>query len=56
MSPGAAKHIREVARMVEEWEVRVVRLEGEFDEKLSEAMKMAILIQMLPKEIQDMMF
>ena len=42
--------------MVEEWEVRVVRLEEEFDEKLSEAMKVAILIQMLPKEMQDMVF
>jgi hypothetical protein len=42
--------------MVEEWEVRVVRSEGEFDDKLSEAMKVAILIQMLPKEMQDMVF
>ena len=56
VSLGAATHIREVPRMVEEWEVRVVRLEGEFDEKLSEAIKVAILIQMLRKEMQDMVF
>ena len=56
VSPGAAKHVRDVPKVVEEWEVNVVRLEGEFNEVLSEVMKVAILIQMLPKEIQDMVF
>ena len=33
-----------------------MRLESEFSEVVSEAMKVAILIQILPKEMQDMVF
>ena len=36
VSPGAAKNMRDVPKVVEEWEVNVVRLEGEFNEVLSE--------------------
>ena len=56
VSPGTAKYVRDVPKAVEEWEVSVVRLEGEFNEMLSEVMKVAILIQILPKEMQDMVF
>ena len=42
--------------VVEESEVNVARLEGEFNEVLSEAMKVVILIQILPTEMQDMVF
>ena len=56
VSPGGAKQVREVPKLIEEWEVKVRRLESEFGEGVSEAMKVAILIQILPKEMQDMVF
>jgi hypothetical protein len=51
-----AKKVTEVLRVVEEWEVKVGRLAAEFEEVLSEALKVAILIQMIPQELRDMVF
>ena len=48
--------MREVPKLIEEWEVKVSRLESEFSDGVSEAMKVVILIQILPKGMQDMVF
>jgi hypothetical protein len=56
ISPGVAKQVRDVPKLVEGWEVNMSRMLGEFGEELSDAMKVAILIQIIPRELQDMVF
>ena len=52
----AAKSMGEVVRKVEEWELAVKKVEAEYGEIIPGSMLVAILISMLPKELQDVAF
>ena len=54
--PGMVKEVRDVPRAVEEWEVKCARVAEEYGEKLSEGMRVAVLIMMLPKDMQEMIY
>jgi len=53
--PGIVKDIKALPRMVEEWEAKVGRFESEY-EKVGEGVKLAVLVSVLPKDLQDMIF
>jgi hypothetical protein len=55
-SPGAVKGLHEVETAISNWKNKVKILEKEFDEKLGERMRIAILTSMLPTSIQDHVF
>jgi hypothetical protein len=55
-SPGAAKSFHEVETSINNWKNKLKLLEKEFDEKVGERMKIAILTSMLPTSIQDHVF
>ena len=55
-APMAAKSMGEVVRKVEEWELAVKKVEAEYGEIIPGSMLVAILISMLPKELQDVAF
>ena len=42
--------------MVEEWEKRCATVRAEYGEGLSEGVKVVVLLSMLPKELQDIVF
>ena len=50
ISPGVAKQIGDVPMLVEGWEVNMSRMLGEFGEELSDVMKVAILVQIIPRD------
>ena len=51
------KETRDVPRVVEEWEVKSARIADEYKgEGLTEGMKVAVLIMMLPRELQEMVY
>ena len=56
LSPQPVKDVRLLERAVEEWELKVGKLRSEFDEDLSDNVKVAILTGMAPKDLQDMVF
>ena len=56
LSPHAVKDVRQLERAVEEWELKVGKLRSEFEETLSDNVKVAILTGMAPKDLQDMVF
>ena len=51
--PGRAKTLKDVAHIVDKWEARVHMLERDFKEVISSKMKAAILISILPGDVQD---
>ena len=53
VNPGKAKQIDAIPQMVDKWENRLLTLDRDFKEKVSSRMRSAILISMLPNEIQD---
>lgn len=53
MSPDKARTHREVIPKIEAWQVRVDALHTDHTEQLSEQMRIAALIQMLPGDIRD---
>ena len=54
MAPGRVKHQKELAAKMEEWQVRVNALRRDHGEELSEKMRIAALLQMLPLDIRDL--
>ena len=52
INPGKAKGLEEVATHVDRWESKVLALLRDFNEELSEEMRAAILISMLPPDLQ----
>ncbi len=56
ISPGVIKDVRNLAKAVEEWETKTNKLKCEFDEQLSESLRVAVLLSMLPRDFQDMVF
>ena len=55
MAPTTLKG-NDVIPSINRWETRVQLLRGRHDEELREQPKIAILIGMMPKEYQDMVF
>ena len=55
MSPGAVKEGRDVGRAVGEWEINMSQLES-VRRTMSGAMRVAVLIHMVPKDLQDIIF
>ena len=52
INPGKAKGLEEVAIRIDRWEAKVLALSRDFNELLSEKMRAAILISMLPPDLQ----
>ena len=53
--PGA-KDVRQVGRAVEDWESKVARIEAEFQLNIMASLKVAVLVSMIPKELQEVVF
>ena len=53
VNPGKAKNVKEIPGIVDKWETRVLALERDFKENVGSRMKAAILISILPNDIQD---
>lgn len=56
VAPSQVKLMGEVVRKVEEWELAVKKVEAEYGECIPGSMQVAVLISMLPKELQDIAF
>ena len=52
INPGKAKGLEEVLIHIDRWEAKVLALSRDFNELLSEKMRAAILISMLPPDLQ----
>ena len=58
LTPGAIKEDRDIPRGVEEWELKCAKVKEEYGERegLRNRMMVAVLIAMIPKEMQDMVY
>ena len=53
VNPGKAKKTEEIAAHIDKWETKVLALQRDFKEDLSEKMRSAILVSMLPPNLQE---
>jgi len=53
VNPGKSKNLKDIQSHIDRWEARVLALERDFKEKVGSKMKAAILISMLPTELQN---
>jgi len=53
VNPGKCRSLKEVPSQLDRWESKVLALERDFKEKMSSKMKSAILISMLPSDLQN---
>lgn len=53
ISWGGVKYRRELVAKIDEWQVRVDAVNRDHGEELSETMKLAALVPMLPRDIRD---
>ena len=56
VNPTAIKNVRDIPAIIEAWESKVSTLKSEHEEGLSDKLKTAILVSMLPNELQDIVF
>ena len=56
VNPQKAKSLTEVETLVSKWEDKVKRLEAQFQETVSDKMRMAIFTNMMPVAIQDYIY
>ena len=56
VNPQKAKSLTEVETLVSKWEDKVKRLEAQFQESVSDKMRMAIFTNMMPVAIQDYIY
>ena len=56
MSPKAQTETSRIPQAIDEWDLKVLSLEKEFGEKLSDKMKTALMLSMVPGDLQDMMY
>ena len=56
VNPQKAKSLTEVETLVSRWEDKVKRLEAQFQESVSDKMRMAIFTNMMPVAIQDYIY
>ena len=52
VNPGKAKKLGEVSGHIDKWETKILALSRDFGEKISDKMKAAILVSMLPTDLQ----
>ena len=52
ISPGKARTLEEVSNHIDKWETKVLALTRDFKEDISDKMKAAILLSMLPSDLQ----
>ena len=57
-TPGVIKDDKDIPRGVEEWELKCARIKEEYGERegLTDGMNVPILISIIPKEMQDMVY
>ena len=53
INPGQARTPKEIQSKIDRWESQVLAMERDFQEKISSKMKAAIIISMLPNDLQD---
>jgi len=53
VNPGKCRSLKEVPSQLDRWESKVLALERDFKERMSSKMKSAILISMLPSDLQN---
>ena len=56
MSPKRVSDVLHLTKAIDDWELKASTLEREFEEKLSERMKIALVLSMAPLDIQDLMY
>jgi hypothetical protein len=56
ISPPQVKDLRFVAKAIEDWEAKKAKLKMDHDESFTEQSETAIMLKMMPKELQDMAF
>jgi len=56
MQPKHISDPNKIPQAIEEWDLKVQSLEKEFQEKLSDRMKTALVLSMCPGDLQDMMY
>ena len=56
MQPKHISDPNKIPQAIDEWDLKVQTLEKEFNEKLSERMKTALVLSMCPGDMQDMMY
>ena len=56
IKPGEVKQPKDMYKAIENWEIRVKEWEGHYGEVISEKIKLAVLVGMGPKEMQDEAF
>ena len=56
VNPPRAKNLAEVETLVTKWEEKIKRLELQYNEKVSDGMKMAIFTNTMPAAIQDYIY
>ena len=53
LEPGRVKDVRVLQAQVEQWEHKRAKSEREFGEKMTDTLSIAILVKMLPRDLQD---
>jgi len=53
VNPGKSKNLKDIQSHIDRWEARVLALERDFKETVGSKMKAAILISMLPADLQN---
>ena len=56
ISPPQVKNIKDLPRALQEWEALTAKLSRDFSEVLSENVRIAVLVGMLPKDFQELVF
>ena len=56
MNPRRVVDVHQIPKAIDAWELKLIAMEKEFGEKPSERMKIALVMAMLPAEMQDMLF
>ena len=56
MVPPKVKDVKELPNEIEKWESKVLNLKREYNESLSERMKVAAITSMCPHDVQDLIF
>ena len=56
MNPVKVTDVFLIPKAIDAWTTKVVTLEKEFEEKLSDRMKQAIMLSMVPADLQDTMY
>ena len=56
LKPPEVKNLREVQAAVGDWEARIGRLDEEYQDRLDDSLKVAVLVSYLPEELREKVF